>query len=172
VTVATCYQTPDDKRRIFPTLVIPTIYNLAALGVNDPTLHDWLQGAGVDRLTPGLGQLLALHELARAGLYRSPWAINCDPPQAVAVTITQGGDCDQWATVLLAATKLFGYRARLVTFGDRNDRFQHVAVAVAQGGKWYNLDPKGDPAGLDFNRIDGNYLVFESWEPTPDYDAA
>lgn len=165
-----CYVDAADKRRRFQAEVIPGIYNEAARSARDPSLAYWLQTSGVADAPAGLAQLVALHDLARAGTYRTPAGFNCDPLQAVAVTIDEGGDCDQWAAVLLAAFAILGYEGRLMTFGDAGDRFQHVAVAAKFGRDWYILDPKGDAAGLEFNEVDETYKIVEAWNPTRAYD--
>jgi hypothetical protein len=123
-----CYDTPEDKRRLFPAVVIPAIYAEAHAGAQDDTLHFWLANAGIDQFPHGVAQLAALHELARTGRYTPASPYNCDPIQSVSQTIIEGGDCDQWASVLLAALDVMGYEARLVTFGDELDRFAHVFV--------------------------------------------
>jgi len=165
-----CYTDSHDKRRRFPSVIIPGIYDEAARSARDPFLAEWLQGAGVADAPPGPAQLFALHELARAGSYAEPAQFNCDPLQAVSTTIAEGGDCDQWAMVLLAALAILGYEARLMTFGDEADRFQHVCIAAKWDRRWHILDPKGDPKGLDFNDHDGSYLIVEAWNPTRAYD--
>lgn len=165
--VSYCYSSPEHKRALFPRVVIPAIYYQAARGLD--VARDWLRAAGIDTWPAGEPQLIALHELARAGKYRGPLRWNCDPPQTVLETITNGGDCDQWASVILAALKVMGYDASLITFGSQGDRFQHVAVAGKTAGTWYILDPKGDQAGLPFNGVDSSYQVVETWPPQGDY---
>lgn len=159
----TCYQTPEDKATLFPAVVIPGIYADALAAVHDPILHAWLNSVGLDSTSRGLPQLLLLHALARAGTYKPAWPVNCDPRQPVSETILNGGDCDQWASVVLAALLLLGYPGRVITFGDDADKFRHVATAARFNGRWYFLDPKGDAAGLDFGLIDETYPHFEAW---------
>lgn len=143
-----CYASAADKRERFPRETIPAIFRAAA-AVPTFTLADWL--GQVAMMGPGVEQLRAVHDLARAGRYRTPAALTCDPQQPARDTILHGGDCDQWAAVLLAGLKYLGYTARLVTFGDRTDPYQHVAVDVEHNGRVFILDPKGSQAGAPFN---------------------
>lgn len=165
-----CYSTPQDKAALFPAVVIPGIFAAARAGANDPVLRAWLENVGLDTTPRGLPQLLLLHALARAGTYRPAVPHNCDPQQPVAETILHGGDCDQWAAVVLAALLVLGYPGRVITFGDDADRFRHVATAARFDGTWFFLDPKGDAAGLDFGLIDGSYPHYEAWSGPRDFE--
>ena len=164
-----CYASTADKLQKFPA-VIGQIYDLAAAGIDDPILFHWLLAAGAADVR-GLAALTAMHDAARAGAYVTPAQMNCDPPQTVAHTILNGGDCDQWAAVLLAGAAALGIRAELLTFGDDADPYQHVAICAQLDGEWYALDPKGDRAGLPFGAIDHNYAEIKAWQPWGPYAA-
>lgn len=157
------YWTPADKARAFPTRIIPGMVAQAAADVADETLHLWLQADGVAAAPRGLPQLYALHQAARAGRYRAPIMPNSDTVHPVSITLTMGGDCDQWAVVLLAALAALGYEAQLCTMGDRRDPYQHVAVRVRHAGHWIWLDPKGDQAGREFGTVDPHYTEARAW---------
>lgn len=161
--VASCYSNAEEKRRKFPAVVIPALFDEAARGAHDRALIQWLAATGVADAPRGLPQLAALHEAARAGLYVPSRPANCDPPQPVDWTLARGGDCDQWAAVILAALRHLGYPASLWTFGDGADNFQHVAAAALWGARWRVMDAKGDARGLDFAQIDPSYPVVSTW---------
>ncbi len=156
-----CYETPEDKAAKFPTITIPSIFDMARVG--RVSAGEWVLQHNLHMIEQGEIQLEALHELLRRGKYATPAGYNCDYPQSVAVTIAKGGDCDQWASVALAALYVLGYKARLVTFGDKQDRFQHVAVVALWDFKSYLLDAKGDQAGQAFNDWNNGYDVWETW---------
>lgn len=161
MTFLNCYETPEEKRRNFPTVTIPAIFEMAYAG-RDVVL-DWLRAYGIEDVPSGIPQLIALHDLTRQGKYVTPEKMNCDPPQAVALTIRIGGDCDQWASVLIAGMWALGFEPVLVTFGDNSDHFQHVAVATYFGMSWHLLDPKGDALGMDFNDWRNGHGDYKLW---------
>lgn len=163
MTAPACYRTPAEKAALFPAVVIPGIFAEARRAEFDPVLHYWLESVGMASTPRGLPQLLLLHALARAGIYKPAWPHNCDPMQPAGETILNGGDCDQWAAVLIAALAVLGYPARVITFGDQADRFRHVATAARWNGTWFFLDPKGDAVGLDFGLIDDTFTTWEAW---------
>lgn len=165
-----CYTSLAEKIEVFPRVVIPQVYGYAVAGADDGTLRDWLDHYAIQWIPRGVAQLLCLHYIARQGLYKQARPYNCDPPQLVADTIQNGGDCDQWATVILAALIVMGYPGRLVTFGSDADPFEHVAVGAKAGGAWYFLDPKGDQGGLDFGAMDSNFPNFQVWDAPPELD--
>jgi hypothetical protein len=158
-----CYIDESAKLALFPGVTIPGIFRQARLGIDDAVLLDWLYARGIERVGLGVGQLRALHDAARGGRYVSPAQWNCDPEQPVAQTILEGGDCDQWGAVLLAALATMGYQSELVTFGTGADPFEHVAVAGLWAGAWYLLDAKGDQAGLAFDTADPTKPVVQAW---------
>jgi hypothetical protein len=177
---AVCYPDFEAKRRDYPARVIPAIFTMARdlaagyrsghalmapLSLDVQSLAKWLAG-GLDRTAPrGRLQLMALHELARAGQYR-PAKQPCDLLQPVAVTLEQGAPCSGWAIVLGAVLDLLGYPWRLVTAGDDTDPYRHVYVQAWHGGHWYTLDAKGSERGQDFNRdaAPEKYDVVRYWE--------
>lgn len=162
MTVFNCYNSPEEKRRNFPTVTIPLIFEMAWAGRD--VVEDWLTAYGIEDIPSGVPQLAAIHNLTRQGRYRSPSQTNCDPPQAVGITIRTGGDCDQWASVLIAGLWVLGFTPVLITFGDNQDSFQHVAVATYWRLSWFLLDPKGDGVGLDFNDWNNGYGDFKLWQ--------
>jgi hypothetical protein len=156
-----CWLNAVDKRARFPDL-IQRLLTEARTQADDPTLIWWLQAGGVADMSGGPGQLYALHELARRGQYRTPAEVHCDPIQPVAQTIHAGGDCDQWAVVVMAALHAMGYPFGLFTFGDRMDPYRHVAPGARWGWRWYLLDAKGDQQGLEFDQ-QALYEKFRIW---------
>lgn len=157
------YWTPQDKASAFPARIIPAMLHQAAADMADETLHLWLQSDGVAGAPRGLPQLYALHQAARAGRYRAPVIPNSDAVQPASITLTMGGDCDQWAVVLLAALAALGYEAQIVTMGDHRDPYQHVAIRARVARGWVWLDPKGDQHGREFGTVDPNYTEFRAW---------
>ena len=158
-----CYETPEEKRANFPTVTIPLIFEMAWRGRE--TVQAWLTDHGMDNVPSGIPQLEALHNLTRQGRYVTPEKLNCDPPQPVEITIKNGGDCDQWASVTMAGMWAMGFNPVLVTFGDYHDQFQHVATAT-YFEHWWLLDPKGDSFGRDFNDWHNGYDDFKIWGPS------
>lgn len=159
-----CYLTRADKAAKFPAVVIPALFAQAQAESDDPTLLWWLRAGTVLDYDPGPRQLEVLHDLARAGRYSPPAAWHCDPHRAVADTVLYGGDCDQWAAVVMAALCRIGYSYGLYTFGQPfGDEFQHVAPAAEFGLRWYLLDAKGDQAGNPFDTADPNYQARKLW---------
>lgn len=159
-----CYTTAADKAARFPAVVIPALLAQAQAERDDGTLLWWLRDGGILAMPEGPAQLEALHDLARQGLYRSPLQMQCDPYQHVADTILYGGDCDQWAAVVMAALAALGYTFGLYTFGNTfSDEFQHVAPGAEFGVRWYLLDAKGDQAGLPFDTADPTYTARRLW---------
>jgi hypothetical protein len=144
-----CYQDHDHKRETFARVTVPSIFAAARAGVAEPALHEWLNFHGVLGAPRGLSQLRALHETARGSRY-VPGPRGCDSILDVSTVIDQGGDCDNWAAVLLAAAAAMGYPARLHAFGTARDPHEHVAVAVFWAGAWRYLDAKGDQEGEEF----------------------
>ncbi len=107
--------------------------------------------AGVP-FVPAFANLLALHEWARAGRYVPELddlgnPSRCDDVQAVPKTLAQGGDCDDWAVVILAGAMRAGWQARIVTGGDPQDPARHVWVEIHDGTRWVPLDAKGSQPG-------------------------
>lgn len=144
-----CYLSFDDKLHVFPRVTVPMIFAAAAEGTNSPALLEWLDQGGVLDAPVGLVQLRALHQLARSGRY-VPGPRGCDQILDTSTVIEEGGDCDNWAAVVLAALRTLGYPSRLSAFGDALDPHEHVTAAAWFGGAWRYLDAKPDQGGSDF----------------------
>lgn len=163
MTVAT-YQTLADKTALFPALIVPATLAAARAGAQSPALAAWLECNRVTLAPWGMAQAMAIHEAARAGLYRPTVPTNCDVVQAVETTLRRGGDCDQWAAVVLAALAMLGYPdCQLATFGDDRDPYQHVAVLANVGNQYAVLDPKGDQQGREFASPDPGWRMTRTW---------
>lgn len=91
----------------------------------------------------------AIHDWARAGKYL-PENISGDEVRTAAEVLEGGGDCDDWASLLVAAYGRAGFPVQLVTAGDESDNFEHVYVQVFDGGRWIVSDPKGSQRGHAF----------------------
>jgi len=161
--IKNCYESAQDKREFFPSKTIPLIFRMAWEGRLDA--RAWLLEFGIEDVPSGVPQLRALHDLTRQGLYKMPEQINCDPPQSVAYTIANGGDCDQWASVTLAGMWVMGFSPVLITFGDENDSFQHVAAGTFFNFHWFLIDPKGSADGKNFDDWKNEYAHCQVWQP-------
>lgn len=154
-----CYNTHESKRRDFAARTVPMLRQAArdAASNEHEALGRWMADAGVLAKREPLAVLEALHEAARAGRYTETKPGHCDVLQPVAHTLEHGGDCDQWAVVLLACCLMLGFAPYLVSFGDQPgadpyaDPARHVAVICEIGDRSVLLDPKGSQEGADFN---------------------
>lgn len=147
-----CYTSFPGKRRDFVKRTVPTILKAArhSAQTQRAELIAWMDRNGV--LSIGEGPMLeALHDAARRGRYVETQPGHCDVVQDALATIEHGGDCDQWAVVLLACCALLDVRANLVSFGDDSDPHQHVAVVAELYDSAFVLDPKGNQYGAGFN---------------------
>lgn len=157
------------KQSAWPRFVLPQIIrraNEAAQGQDWFTLADWLAARGCN---PQPGQatnaiLASLHEAARQGRYKDdPEGFDVVYPVATRralgrqgvyypPTIQDGGDCDDWTAVILAALLRFQLPARIITCGTGQDAFAHVYPrARLADGTWRTLDAKGSQRGLDYD---------------------
>jgi len=162
---AICYVSLGDKRRRFPVETVKMILSGARRAAREDRqrLAQWLDGSGaLDLPDRSLEQLAAMHQAARAGRYVPAAPLHCDLARGVGETLDNGGDCDQWAVVLLAALKLLEYPAYLVAGGDASDPYRHVWVRARAGGRWWDLDPKGSQAGMDFGHS-ADFERAQSW---------
>lgn len=103
-------------------------------------------------------QLRQLHDAARAGKYVAE-NLPQDEIRTIAQTLAVGGDCEDWAAVLVAACRELGIPAQIATSGNAQDNFLHVYI-IAYG---FVLDPKGSQVGVDFNSHSENYPVQRFW---------
>lgn len=174
-----CYTSLADKRERYASETIPAIIDAAGIAVRDPSqsqiLRNWLVRSGVSHdARSGSRALLALHCAVRNAPYRSFDRVGCDHVQSVPQTLARGGDCDNWAAVMIAAATLMGFHdIRLLTTGDEADPFRHVAVAVHDDGVPYLLDPKYRPDSKTlFNTRADAYPLAQLWRVPPLMEAA
>lgn len=157
--VTTCYANNADKRIRFVRETVPAILASARAQaeLEEYTLGRWMFRHRVLTQENPWDMLQALHNAARQGTYRTTKPAHCDRTQTAARTLMDGGDCDQWAAVLMACCTILGLRATLCAFGDpladkHGDPYRHVGVVVEIGSQsQVYLDPKGSQAGADFN---------------------
>ena len=162
-----CYASQSEKRQKWPLETLPAIFKAARHATRNPharaQLQAWMQSHGVATAED-------LHNAARAGRYvATPEPRrHCDPIQPVARTIAHGGDCDQWAAVLLAGLAVLGFdRLWLISVGDEADPYRHVAVMLHAEDRYWRLDPKADQQGVDFNQRADNFNVQQYHRFTP-----
>lgn len=103
-----------------------------------------------------------LHRWAQAGRYVDDPGPR-DEIRPVAQTLREGGDCEDWAAVLLAALHQAGRPARIVTAGDARDNFLHIYVETLQDGRWQPMDPKGSQSGRAFGSDLHGYPILRYW---------
>lgn len=141
------YANIADKQRLYVAATIPLIF---AQALAAPVVF-----AGA-KVTPA-----QLHEWIRAKAYVAE-----DGPQDevrdVPATLTNGGDCEDWAAVIGAYAQQNGWPWRIVTAGDDLDNFQHVYAEVFSAGRWIPMDPKGSQRGLDYGSR-GDFPVRRTW---------
>lgn len=111
----------------------------------------------------GARNLDELHESIRAGEYVGEHGPK-DEVRSVARTLSEGGDCEDWAAVQLAAAWSLGVPARIVTAGDGGDHFAHVYVEWFDRGRhaWVASNPKGSQYGMPYGRH-SNWQVKRRW---------
>ena len=160
-----CYASFPDKRQRYQAQTLPVILAEASepltVAAREFLARALGNGAVVDRLR-------SLHDTVRAARYiderdASGDLSNCDHVRGIHETVTQGGDCEDWAAVLLRGCKLIGVPAYAVTSGEHHDPFMHVSVAAIVGNQLYLLDPKGDQQGAPFNVRSERYPVRRFW---------
>jgi hypothetical protein len=163
----TCYTTVTGKNRKFPREHAPKILQSARSQAKNERelLLAWMGEHRVNAVNNRLDELIRLHRAARLGTYKETRPMNCDRTQSAKTTITRGGDCDQWAAVLLACLLLLGHQEfYLVAFGTPGaDEFEHVAVMAMIGERAYLLDPKGSQAGAEFDDWPEGMEPTEEW---------
>lgn len=155
---AICYNSDAHKAQRFNAETLPAIAQQIAATLDDKREREhlklWLGFNKVISGSRGPAMLSRLHQAARAGVYKSNPQAHCDTVQTVRKTITDGGDCDQWAAVIIAALWLTGStRAYLVSVGSIADPVKHVATAASLNGTdLYYFDPKPNQDGTAFNQ--------------------
>jgi len=155
------YQSLADKATRYVNETLPAIFAAAEDGPN------FGNGAGtlaLFRLIERVRNLEQLHAAIRGGRYVDETGPK-DDVQDLADTLANGGDCEDWAAVLVAACRLLGIRCCVTTSGQAWDNFLHVYVtAQDRDGAWYVLDPKGSGLGADFNKHSENYPIRRHWQ--------
>lgn len=140
------YTSLQDKQRAYVERTVPAILDAA------------LRGRGLSApATPA-----ELHEWIRAGRYVAEHGPR-DHVQDVGQTLAQGGDCEDWAAVELAAAWSRGFGGRLVTAGSTRDHFEHAYVELWDGGRWIPSNPKGNQQGMEYGRH-SDWPVLRRWE--------
>jgi len=166
---AICYLSFPDKADKYVRLTLPAVFDAAADAQGLRVFDNWFQQNVQPRaLADALERAKQLHDAARAGAYveERDGAGNdlpCDVVRSLATTIRAGGDCEDWAAVLLAGLAFIGLPALLVTSGEPHDSFLHICAATWIDGRLYLLDPKGDHYGAPFNVRSETYSVRRYW---------
>ncbi len=143
-----CYLSLADKARRYVAETIPLVFAQAVNGM-------------AASVTPA-PSLAAIHDTIRRGVYVKEDG-PCDEVRPVTQTLADGGDCEDWAAVLLSWLMAAGVAALLVTAGDKDDNFRHVYVLAADNTGWHVLDPKGSQKGLPFGR-EADFAVRRYWQ--------
>lgn len=80
--------------------------------------------------------------------------------RSVAVTLSHGGDCDDWAVVSAAWAIAHGKDYRFKTCGDRRDSKLHVHTVIeVNPGQWIDVDPQPERMPLGHSSCDGAPVV-------------
>lgn len=164
-----CYASFADKARRYPAETLPAVLAAAAQAPGHPVFDNWFHRAVSARaLADPVTRLRQLHDAVRAGAYVPELDargndLACDVVRFTQTTIRAGGDCEDWAAVLLAGTAIIADGALLVTSGETHDNFLHIAVAAMLGGRLYLLDPKGDEFGAPFDTRGESYGIRRYW---------
>jgi hypothetical protein len=146
-----CYSSEAEKRSVWPVETAPAILACASRAVN--VLHErqaivaWLRKNGIHTAAD-------LHDACRRGRYMEPpkGVRHCDPIQPVPMTMAHGGDCDQWAAVVMAGLRVLGLAdIWLVAVGDPADPYRHAFTVCRSADRYWILDPKPDQEGVEFN---------------------
>lgn len=167
----TRYPTWEAKALLWPRRVLPQIIrraNESAQGEDWRRLAAWLEANGLalpESNAATVERLAQLHNAVRKGAYKpDPSGLDVVYPVAlakphgaqgvmIAPTIEQGGDCDDWAPVILAPLMRWRLPCRVVAVGTEKDPFAHVFVrARNRDGAYFTLDPKGNQQGYPFDK--------------------
>jgi hypothetical protein len=141
-----CYASFEEKRRKWPHETAPAILREARRAAESPDtrarLIRWMRENGIRSAE-------SLHnQVARMAYVPTPEPRrHCDPIQRVEHTLQAGGDCDQWAAVVMACLRILNHRWKifLVATGDARDPYRHAATVFHHTGRWYRLDPHPGP---------------------------
>lgn len=159
------YSSRADKAQRYQAETIPAMFAAAADERDQGNGLRLLETMLRARITTAskLAQLMQLHSFIRAGVYQPEHGPR-DEIRSIRHTLLHGGDCDDWAPVLLAACRLLGVNCALETSGYAWDPFAHVYAVALFDGQAIVLDPKGSQLGVDFNRHSENNPVRRRWE--------
>lgn len=171
---AFCYHDFADKREKYVADVIPAIFTHAHRALPLWQAHT-IPVANEDTL-------IRLHERMRELPYIGedeafelskfcPEAKAIDVVQKVEDTLAEGGDCEDFAAVLLSALWAWGIPASLETAGDELDPFRHVRALAAVENRVFILDPRPHELGMDFNERWGSFDVIQTWNYVPHAEA-
>ncbi|MDH5639658.1 MAG: hypothetical protein OEY28_00080 [Nitrospira sp.] len=150
------YASLQDKITRWPRETIPAILVAASQGAT---------AVRASALGPDVARSLAeLHNKMRAGRY-VPELEPRDYVRPVAVTLRDGGDCEDWLAVGLAVACFnWGLPCLIATSGDERDPFQHTYLLAWDGRNWRTLDPKGSQTGVPFDVQSENNPVRQLWQ--------
>lgn len=146
--VTVFYESHAQKAADYVEVVIPAIFEMAfnPSAVSEQQFEFWIEQF-LNSNDTKYNRLLSIHNMVRREKY-VPENLPQDEIRTMAQTLLYGGDCEDFAAVLLAAIARAGVSGVLVTSGDALDNFKHVYVEA--GG--YILDPKGSQEGVPFNQ--------------------
>lgn len=168
-----CYASFADKAQRYVRETLPAVLAAAADAPGHQVFDNWFRrNVSARALAEPLTRLKQLHDAVRAGRYVPELDargndLACDVVRYTETTIRAGGDCEDWAAVLLAGAAIVADGALLVTSGEPHDNFLHICVAALLGGRLYLLDPKGDEFGAPFNSRGESYSVVRYWTRGP-----
>lgn len=164
-TATICYSSFEDKRQRYQAQTLPAVLAEAHEPLTATSRAFYAVALGVGQ---HVDRLRNLHDTVRAARYIAERDVsgdlaNCDQVRSIHDTIVNGGDCEDWAAVLLRGCKLIGVPAYIVTSGEHHDPFMHVSVAAVVADRLYLLDPKGDQQGAPFNVRSERYPERRFW---------
>lgn len=168
-----CYASFPDKALKYVAQTLPAVYAAAGDAPSDPVFDNWFHRNIAPRsMATALQRLQQLHRAVRNGRYveeldASGRDVPCDAVRTLRETLLHGGDCEDWAAVLLAGAGMIGVRAWLVTSGETHDNYLHICAAAEVGNTLLLLDPKGDSYGAPFNVRSETYGVRRYWTKAP-----
>lgn len=166
-----CYSSFADKRTRYVAETIPDIFRSAyhpepgSAGV----FRRWFDRVRLPGILP-ISNMKRVHDALRGMRYVGETDANgnpsaCDEVREMFVTLTDGGDCEDFAAVQLAAAEALGLSAYLETMGEPHDNFLHADVLIVVGNDTYVSNPKGSQRGADFGAQINPYSVRRFWTP-------